>query len=253
MDQIQINTTQNVALGYEPAGLGYRMLAAFLDRIFVYVYAFLIIYIFFTFVISRSTYSEDYNRSEYYNAIMIGIMILLLIPAMLYHLLCETFLNGQSFGKKIVGIKVVKLNGTQPSFSSYLIRSMLRLVDVTLFTPVVAIVSIAASTNSQRLGDLAAGTTVIKMNANISLKNTILYQQKPEYKIVYEQVALLSDKEANLIKEVIEFCEKQDQPQHLKTLASKLKTKLGIENSKQKDLDFLHTLLNDYSHYRFEN
>ncbi len=242
-----------MALGYEPAGLGYRMLAAFLDRIFVYVYAFLIIYVFLTFFISHNYYTEEYEKAQRYNAIIIGIMILLLIPAMLYHLLCETFLNGQSFGKKIVGIKVVKLDGTQPAFSSYLIRSMLRFVDVTLFTPVVAIVSIAASTNSQRLGDLAAGTTVIKMNTTVSLKSTILYQQRPEYKIVYDQVALLSDKEANLIKEVIEFCEKQDQPKHLKTLSAKIKTKLGIENSQQKDLEFLHTILNDYSHYRFEN
>ncbi len=252
MDQIQINTTQNVALGYEPAGVGYRILAGLLDQVFVVVYVILVYWFFYSFVFSYDIYTGN-NHSDSYNAIMAGIMILLLVPAGLYHLLCETFLNGQSFGKKIVAIKVVKIDGTQPSFGSYLIRSMLRLFDVSLISPAIAIVCIAATEKSQRLGDIAAGTTVIKLNTNLSIRDTILYQQRPEYKIVYEQVALLNDREANLIKEVIEFCEKQDQPQHLKQLSDKIKTKLVIENSKQNDLEFLHTILNDYSHYRFEN
>ncbi len=253
MEQIQINTTQNVELSYEPAGIGYRILAGVLDVIFVNAYFFLVYFLFYEFVISRSHYSKDYEKTENYNAIMYGIMILFMLPAMLYHLLCETFLNGQSFGKKIAKIKVVKLDGTQPNFGSYLIRSMLRLIDVTVFSPVVAIITIAASEKSQRLGDIAAATTVIKLNSNISLRDTILYQQKSDYQIVYEQVMLLSDKEANLIKEVLEFSIKQNQPQHISQLAKKIKTKLGIEESKEKDFDFLNTILKDYTHYRFEN
>ena len=61
------------------------------------------------------------------------------------------------------------------------------------------------------------------------------WQQKADYKIVYEQVALLSDKEANLIKEVLEFSMKQNQPQHLIKLAEKIKIKLGIETVKEKN------------------
>ncbi len=253
MEQIHINTTQNVALSYEPAGIGFRILAGLLDRVFFYVYVILVIFIFQKFVISHNYYSEEYEKAETYNAIMYGIMILLLLPAFLYHLLCETFMNGQSFGKKIVGIKVVKIDGTQPNFGSYLIRSMLRLIDVTVFSPVVAIVSIAASEKSQRLGDMAAGTTVIKLNSKVRLADTILYRQSTDYKIVYDQVMLLTDKEANLIKEVLEFSIKNNQPQHIKQLANKIKTKLGIENSTEKDADFLNTILKDYSHYRFEN
>lgn len=253
MEQIRINTTQNVALSYEPAGIGFRILAGILDQIFFYVYVFLVIFIFQKFVISHNYYSEEYEKAETYNSIMYAIMVIFLLPAMLYHLLSETFMNGQSFGKKIAGIKVVKLDGTQPNFGSYLIRSMLRLIDVSVFSPVVAIISIAASEKSQRLGDMAAGTTVIKMNTKVSLNDTILYNRKDDYKIVYEQVMLLSDKEANLIKEVLEFSIKNNQPQHMKQLALKLKNKLGIENGTEKDADFLNTILRDYSHYRFEN
>lgn len=253
MDHIHINTTQNVALQYEPAGIGFRILAGLLDVVFVNAYFFLVIFIFQKFIISDNYYGDGYDKTQDYNAVMYGIMILFILPAMMYHLLCETFLNGQSFGKKIVGIKVVKLDGTQPNFGSYLIRSMLRLIDISIFSPVVAIVSIAATDKSQRLGDIAAGTTVIKLNSKISLNDTILYRQKPDYKIVYEQVALLSDREANLIKEVLEFSVKQNQPEHLAKLASKIKSKLGIETVKETPENFLNTILNDYTHYRFEN
>jgi uncharacterized RDD family membrane protein YckC len=252
LSPIQINTTQHVKLSYEPAGIGNRMLAALLDRFFVYTYFFLISYIFEKFIISHNYYSEDYEKAQNYNAVMYGIMILLLIPAMLYNLLCETFMNGQTFGKKILKIKVVKIDGTQPGFGSYLIRSMLRLIDLTILSPVVAIVTIAVSEKSQRLGDMAAGTTVIKLNKPLSLKDTILYKQDDTYTLVFEQVALLDDKDATLIKEVIEFSIQQNKPEHIKKLAQKIKSKLGIEHTTLKDLEFLKIILKDYSHYQFE-
>lgn len=247
MDEIKITTSQNVSLSYTAAGVGPRMLAALLDLIFVYVYAIILIFI-FMFVIRRNEYSGDYDTYETYNSIVIGIFILFMLPAGLYNLLCETFLNGQSFGKKIVKIKVVKLDGTQPNFGSYLIRSMFRLID----KPVIALLTVALSKNSQRFGDMVAGTTVILLNKRISLNETILHRQKTDYKIVYPQIALMTDTDANTIKEVIDFSRSQGQPQHIEMLAKKIKTKYGIAEVKQSDEDFLRTLLMDYSHYQFE-
>jgi uncharacterized RDD family membrane protein YckC len=247
METIKINTTQNVALSYEAAGVGPRVLAALLDSIFVFAYACLIIIV-FSYAITRNAYSNDYESLETYNQIMIGILVLLLLPAGLYHLLCETFLNGQSFGKKILKIKVIKLDGTQPNFGSYLVRSMFRFID----RPMIALITVAVSNKSQRFGDMVAGTTVIQINKPYSIKETILYQQKPEYKIMYQQVAMMSDKDANTIKEVLDFAKSQNQPQHLTLLSNKIRSKYGISEVKQNDHDFLNTLLLDYSHYQFE-
>lgn len=247
MDEIKITTSQNVSLSYTAAGVGPRMLAAILDLIFIYVYAIILIFI-FMFVIRRNEYSGDYDSYETYNSIAIGIFILFLLPAGLYNLLCETFLNGQSFGKKIVKIKVVKLDGTQPNFGSYLIRSMFRIID----KPIIALMTVALSKNSQRFGDMVAGTTVILLNKRITLNETILHRQKSDYKIVYSQIALMNDVDANTIKEVIDFSRSQGQPQHIALLAKKIKTKYGIAEVKQSDEDFLRTLLMDYSHYQFE-
>lgn len=247
METIKINTTQNVALSYNAAGVGPRMLAGMLDVIFVFAYSSIVILI-FSFAIRRDYYSHDYESHETYNQIMIGLLILFLLPGGLYHLLCETFLNGQSFGKKIVRIKVVKLDGTQPNFGSYLVRSMFRLID----RPMIALITVAVSLKSQRFGDMVAGTTVILLNRQISIRETILHQQKSDYKIVYQQVALMSDSDANTIREVLDFSFKQNQPQHLTMLRKKLCGKYGITEVKQKDPDFLNTLLMDYTHYQFE-
>lgn len=247
MDTIRVNTTQNVSLSYTAAGVGPRILAAMLDGFFVFAYSVLIILL-FSWAIKRNHYSENYESYETYNQIMIGLLILFLLPASLYHLLCETFLNGQSFGKKILKIKVVKLNGTQPNFGSYLIRSMFRLID----RPLIAIITVAVSKNSQRFGDMVAGTTVIQINRPVSIKETILHQQKPEYKIVYPQVALMTDTDANTIREVLDFSFRQNQPQHLSLLSKKIKEKYAIADVKQNDTEFLNTLLMDYSNYQFE-
>lgn len=251
METIKINTTQNVSLSYTAAGVGPRILAALLDTIFVYAY-YLLIFAIFAYAINKNRYSGDYESNESFNQIMIGIAILCLLPAFLYHLLCETFLNGQSFGKKIMKIKVVKLDGTQPNFGSYLIRSMFRLIDISIISPIVALITVAVSKNSQRFGDMVAGTTVIELNKKLTIRDTILHKQKLDYKIVYSQVALLSDTDANTIKEVLTFSFTQNQPQHIQLLAQKIKTKYAISEVAQKDDEFLKTLLMDYSHYQFE-
>jgi hypothetical protein len=149
-------------------------------------------------------------------------------------------------------IKVVKIDGTQPNFGSYLVRSMFRLIDVSLISPIVALITVAVSKNSQRFGDMVAGTTVIELNKKLTIRDTILHKQKIDYKIVYQQVALMNDADANTIKEVLDFSYKQNQPQHIKLLAQKVKTKYAITDVTQKDDIFLRTLLMDYSHYLFE-
>lgn len=237
-----------MSLDYAAAGVGLRMLAGLLDLVFVYAYVIIVVTVFLNFAIRKNVYSGNYADNESFNQMMIGLMILCLLPAMIYHLLCETFLNGQSFGKKIVKIKVVKLDGTQPNFASYLIRSMFRLID----RPVVAVIVVAVTNKSQRFGDLVAGTGVIQMNRRVSIKETILHQAISNYKIVYSQVAMLSDADANTIKEVIQFSQQQNQPQHIKLLAEKVRTKYGINEIKESDADFLTTLLADYTHYQFE-
>ncbi len=243
MDGIKISTTQNVELEYQAAGVGLRILATLLDGIFIGVYLTLVFLI-----IGLTADSHFMYRHEY---LAMTLLIIAFLPVMLYHFLSETFMNGQSFGKKIVGIKVVKLNGTQPGIGSFALRSLLRVIDMQLLSGLVALLSVALSEKSQRLGDMAAGTTVIKLNSKITLRDTILYKEQSNYKIVFTQVELLSDKDVAIIKEVLDYAVVNNKPEAIKALADKVKAKMGVEST-LKDDTFLKTVLLDYSHFQFE-
>jgi uncharacterized RDD family membrane protein YckC len=243
METIKITTTQNVDLEYEAAGVGYRILATLLDGVFIGVYVVIIVL-----MCIQLGFNYFYESNQYLAATLI---IILSLPVMLYHFLSETFMNGQSLGKKVMKIKVVKLDGTQAGIGSYILRSLLRIIDIQLLNGLVALICIAASDKSQRLGDMAAGTTVIKMGSNLSLRNTILYRQVTDYKIVFEQVALLSDKDIGIIKEILEHSLANNKMDNLKALSQKVKTKMNVTTTLTDEL-FLKTVLLDYSHYQFE-
>ena len=160
-------------------------------------------------------------------------------------------MNGQSLGKKVLGIKVVKLDGTQPGIGSYFLRSIMRIIDMQISNGVVALITIAVTDKSQRIGDMAAGTTVIKLGTNVTLRDTILYKKIDEYKIVFEQVSLLNDKDIDIIKDILQHSIQNNKLSNLQVLALKVKTKMGVETSLSHK-DFLQTVLLDYSHYQFE-
>jgi uncharacterized RDD family membrane protein YckC len=243
MNSIKIETTQNVDLDYEAAGIGYRILATLLDGVFIGIY----IAIVFILCVSMG-FNYFYESNQYMASTL---LIILGLPILLYHFLSETFMNGQSLGKKILKIKVIKLDGTQPGIGSYLIRSLFRIIDIQLFNGLVALISVAASNHGQRLGDMAAGTTVIKLGSKLTIRDTILYRQVDNYKIVFDQVALLSDRDIAIIKEILEHSLLNNKPDNLNILAQKVKTKMGVTNPMGND-QFLKTVLLDYSHYQFE-
>ena len=242
MDTIKITTSQNVDLDYEAAGIGYRLLASLLDETFKIIYIIICLMIL---GLSHKNDSSIYSGGGTYT--LYTFLIIAALPYTLYYFLSELFMNGQSFGKKIVAIKVVKLDGTQPGVSSYMIRSLLRIIDNSL----VGLLTIAVTEKSQRLGDLAAGTTVIKTSSKVSLRDTILYKPISNYKIVFDQVSLLSDKDVGIIKEILDHSLTNNKRENLTLLAQKVKLKMGVTTT-LKDEEFLKTILLDYSHYQFE-
>jgi uncharacterized RDD family membrane protein YckC len=242
LESVAIHTTQNVVIDYTPAGLGNRILSGLLDFVFKWTYIVTML------VILLVTKAFD-AKSE------TGIVVLIIIialPYLFYDLLFEIFMQGQTLGKKIIKIKVVKLDGTQPSVSSYLLRWLIRIFEIDLLYGLLAIISIASSKNKQRLGDMAAGTTVILVRPEVTLKDTILQtQQKPEYKIIFNQVVNLAEKDIEIMKEVYEFYMQTGNTEALAKLTAKVKQKAGIQTT-MKDGELISTLMKDYNHYKFE-
>lgn len=242
MDSVAVNTTQNVVIDYQPAGLGNRILAGLLDMVFKWAYIITMIIVLFA--------TKAFDTGSTTGTVII--IILVAMPYLFYDLLFEVFAQGQSLGKKIIKIKVVKLDGTQPSVGSFLLRWLIRFFEIDIIYGLVAVIAIAVSKNKQRLGDMAAGTTVIVVRPAVTLKDTILQaEQKPEYKVSFPQVANLTEKDMEIMKEVYDFYMKTGKTEGLTKLAEKVKAKAGIQTT-MKDGELISTLMKDYNHYKFE-
>lgn len=239
MDNISIQTTQNVDIEYELASVGDRILSTLLDYLFFLAY-FLLFMLFVS--LTRSWY-DDHN---------IAVLVIFFLPLLFYDLLCETFFQGKSFGKMIMKIKVVMLNGSQPNFGAYLLRWLLRIIDTTwVFMGSVGLITILVNGKGQRIGDLAAGTTVIKMKQKVSLNDTILNRVKPEYSIVFNEVAKLSDNDIAIIKEVMRISLQRNNVEAVAKLAAKTKEAMGVTTNLP-NAQFLAVVVQDYSHYNFD-
>jgi uncharacterized RDD family membrane protein YckC len=235
MDNIRIQTTQNVDISYELASVGDRMIATVIDYLIFFVY--ILLCMLFFWIIS---YGDGFI-----------LPILLFLPLLLYDLLCEIFFNGKSFGKMAMKIKVVMLDGTQPGFSAYLLRWVLRLIDMVLFTPGLGLVVLLINGKGQRIGDMAAGTTVIKLKQKVLLSHTILNAQRPFYQIVYPEVSKLNDNDIDIIKDVMRHSLSSGNTHAIEMLAKKTKDTMGV-NYTTGSVQFLATVVQDYSEYSFD-
>ena len=181
----------------------------------------------------------------------IWMIILFWQPVMFYHLIMEITLNGQSIGKKAMNIKVITMEGGQPSLSQYIIRWMFRLLDFGLFF-IPAFFSVILSRWSQRVGDIVAGTIVIDTKARTSWEDTIFTELAYDYKPRYRQVMQLSDKDINTLKSIIETVRKKNDYELAFNATERIKGRLNISTD-QDPYDFLQTLLKDYNYYATNN
>jgi uncharacterized RDD family membrane protein YckC len=186
------------------------------------------------------------------------------LPVLFYHLLCETLLNGQSFGKKAMRIKVITADGGEPTFSQYLIRWIFRLADFPLWLSVpiqsnelpwwctiflfLGLACVLLSQHSQRIGDLVAGTVLIDTRAHTSWEDTVFTELEENYRPRFPEVMKLSDKDINTLKSIIGIVRKRGDYDLSMRIGNRIKSKLQIE-SDQDSLDFLETLLKDYNYY----
>lgn len=237
MSTLQIETTQNVRLEYQPASVGERILAYLIDSLLLGAWAiaalFLIGYAF-----------DDGSFGE----VRFGIIILLVvIPFLFYHLVSEAYLNGQSVGKRALGIRVVLLDGSQPTIGAYLLRWVFRLVDILLTNGILAVVMVAVNGKGQRLGDLAAGTAVVKVQAPIHLEQ-ILTEATPEsnYQLTFPAAAQLSDRDANTIRAALNKGLMEGNPELLAAAANRVKAVTGVSSTLSDDV-FLRIILRDHT------
>ena len=154
-DHVTIETPEHIQLNYELAGIGSRFLAGFVDTLIQTVAIGLIALA----VSLIGSLDGDVARMPIRAIIVVGAALLIVIG---YFVLFEMIWDGQSPGKRMAGLRVIRTDGTPIAIGDSLIRNILRLVDLIPVYYTVGIISIFFTKRCQRLGDLAAGTIVVK-------------------------------------------------------------------------------------------
>lgn len=275
MEFIKIKTPLNVNVDIRHAGVGRRLVAFLIDMFLIFVYLWTMSYFFFSvldidFTLFDSKDDSFFDLVAFYEILY----IILLLPAICYSLWTEMVFNGQTFGKMIMGIRVVKINGYRAGFPEYFTRWVFRFVDfwtglfmllflipifgeeralilawmMFMMSGFVAFISIIRTKNSQRIGDIVAGTTVLKLKEKESMRITILEDIRENYIPRYSQVVKLTDNDARIIKDTFVHAKKRKDYHTIKRLREKLESVMEIKTD-QNDWEFVDTVMKDFNYY----
>lgn len=156
MSDLSIYSSEKVYYKYEIVGLGSRFVGFLLDYlIIIAVYAVLAFFAFLT--VPKMGLSEKVTIYVY-----VGIVVFAFFLSLIYFIFFETTWNGQTPGKKAAGIRVIRSTGEAVTVGSILVRNILRFIDFLPASYTVGILTILFSKNRQRVGDMVAGTVVVK-------------------------------------------------------------------------------------------
>lgn len=242
MNQLSITTTQNVNINFSAASVGDRMLGQVLDTLVKIAFVIVVSYSLEYFGIEKFLRFED----QWSNA---AVMILIYSPVIIYSLILESLWEGQTIGKKIMKMKVIKIDGYQASFGDYLIRWLFRNVDVLIGGGIIGLIFIATNKKNQRLGDMAAGTAVISLKNKININHTILQELDNDYVPVHPEVIKLSDNDMRIIKDTFEACLKSKDYVTISKMRKKIIDVTGLKYNSNTDVEFIRTVLKDYNYY----
>lgn len=238
MDNFQIETAQNIQISQNIASIGDRIIAFIIDILLISAYEMIMMLVFITF-----------NSGNYSSTTELWVVVLVFgLPPFLYHLLMETLNNGQSVGKAALKIRVVKIDGKPLHFSDYLVRWLLRIVDISLSTGAIALFTLLLNGKGQRLGDIAAKTTVISEKKHIGMSDTLLMDFPEDYVPVYPQVTIFSDHDIQEIKKLYKQAKSKSNRQVIEVLAKKVSAIIEI-HPEQSEEDFIQQVIKDYNYY----
>ena len=235
MPTIEITTTQKVTIEYE--------LSTFRDRVIAFIMDQLILFLFLS-VLTFLIYGVLGITSIYFFLVITPIYVF-------YCPFSEMLLDGQTLGKKIVGIKVVKLTGREPTNLDYLNRWMFRLIDIYLSAGIISAMLINSSPRSQRLGDITSNTVLIKIKfqPRFRLEDIENISSIENYQPHFFEVKKLNEEDMLIIKKILTRVSRNSNQAHhelLQDLVNNLVNQLELGTKPRNNIEFLKTLIRDY-------
>jgi len=236
MRKVSIQTAQNISIHQNLAGIFERILAYILDIIILYGFLFTLLYLY-----AKSPWS---NRMSAWSFLLI-----LGLPYFLYFPIIQYYNNGQSLGKKIMKIRIVKTNNTHPQLLDFIIRWLFRMIEISMI-PGLGLIFILFTKKKQRLGDIVAGTSVVSEKNKVKLSHTFMDEFTNEYKPVFKEAGMLKEKDIQLIKELFNNTSVSKKRIIYPELASRIEKTLGIHKPKDlSDEAFIKQIIKDYEYF----
>ncbi len=167
-ETLQIDTPENVAFGYPIAGIGSRFLACFIDTLLIVV---LLLFVNFALAafLRATELAVGSDQATAWVAAVFGLLSFAVFWG--YYIFFETLWNGQTPGKRRNGLRVIRRNGTPVTAGETVVRNLVRIIDFLPAFYAVGIVAMFIDEQSRRLGDLAAGTLVVRDRDAVALSS----------------------------------------------------------------------------------
>ncbi len=255
MAEVSIRTSFNVDLDFETAPFHKRLFAYCLDFLILISYLYVLKYLLY------QVFRINPEQS-------MGLDILIVsMPMLFYSLITEVKMHGQTVGKKLMQIRVVSIDGGEPTIGQFILRwitkffewpflfgytwfsseSVIFYVFVTSLLGIGVIIPILFTKNNQRLGDLAAGTTVVNTITNLNINDTIFMDVNfDNYQPSFPQVMKLSDRDINKIRSIIIHSQKYGND-FASIMSEKVKTVLNL-TTELPPVELLEKLMEDYNY-----
>jgi len=239
-----IVNSQFVHIEQTPAAIGFRILAQMIDRGICIIY----------YIIIGSSTATLFDFKSIIPAIIA--IILYLLPV-LYPLISEWMFNGLTIGKKATGIRVVMQDGQSVNFSSCFLRWVLSFIEVYFFC--IGIIPMMCNKMNMRIGDMAAGTIVIRENtSSLSYQSLALFSSlsstyEPKYpfasNLTWGQVCFINE---TTYRFGFYAANKRDQ-NNIRALAQKIAQTYNFDLGDRNPNTFLQDIVKDYNYYTWHN
>ena len=240
---LEVRTPESIAFSYELAGLGSRFLALIVDQA---IQILVLLAIFGSFFLALWRAGQARHAAPLTDKFAMSLAIALIIAVVFvvlfgYFIIFEALWNGQTPGKKLLGLRVVRDGGYPIDSGASLIRNLIRVGEQLIGYYILAAISALLSSENKRLGDLAAGTIVVR-DARLAAPRSPIERG---YEPAYAPTRYVNGDERALIKQFLDRRETlaADRRRELAAqLAARIRARVPEELSRLDDEPLLERL-----------